>query len=95
MRQMITRIDDELHARVKAKAEAEGRSVNEFVTELLKAAVDRPESRAERKRRLLAEGKIVSFAPEGPVPTREQLDEVLKGSGTAVSEALDWSRGKW
>ncbi|UQS27090.1 type II toxin-antitoxin system HicB family antitoxin [Amycolatopsis thermalba] len=95
MRQMITRIDDELHARVKAKAEAEGRSVNEFVTELLKAAVDRPESRAERKRRLLAEGKIVSFAPEGPVPTREQLDEVLKGSGTAVSEALDWSRGEW
>ncbi|NIH78703.1 FitA-like ribbon-helix-helix domain-containing protein [Amycolatopsis viridis] len=95
MRQMITRLDDELHARVKAKAEAEGRSVNEFVTEVLKAAVDRPEARQERKRRLLAEGKLVAFAPEAPVPSREQLDALLRGSGTAVSEALDWSRGEW
>ncbi|GAA3822932.1 HicB-like protein involved in pilus formation [Amycolatopsis thermoflava] len=95
MRQMITRLDDDLHARVKAKAEAEGRSVNEFVTEILKAAVDRPESRRERKQRLLADGKLVAFAPDGPVPTRAQLDEALRGSGTSVSEALDWTRGEW
>jgi plasmid stability protein len=92
---MITRLDDELHARVKARAEAEGRSVNEFVTEILRTAVEETESRQERKQRLLAEGKLVAFEPDGPVPTREQLDEVLRGSGTSVSEALNWSRGEW
>lgn len=29
---LITRVDDELHARLKAKAEAEGRSMNDLIT---------------------------------------------------------------
>ncbi|MBB2934568.1 plasmid stability protein [Amycolatopsis bartoniae] len=92
---MITRLDDDLHARLKLKAESEGRSVNEFVTEVLKAAVDKAETPQEWKRRLLAEGKLVAFEPEGPVPTRAELDELMRGTGTAVSEALDWTRGEW
>ncbi|WP_027942959.1 toxin-antitoxin system HicB family antitoxin [Amycolatopsis taiwanensis] len=95
MKQMITRLDDELHARIKAMAEAEGRSVNEFVTETLRAAVDRKETPQERHRRLRREGKIISFKPEGPVPSREELEELMRGSGTAVSEALEWTRGEW
>ena len=94
MRQLITRLDDDLHARVKAKAEAEGRSMNEFVTETLKVAVGKTETREEWHKRMLAEGKAVAFAPEGPVPTREELAEMMRGTGTAVSAALEWSRGE-
>lgn len=92
---MITRLDDELHARVKAKAEAEGRSVNELVTELLRAAVEAEESPTELKQRLIAEGKLMSFEPEGVAPGRDELEQKSQGWGTAVSEALDWTRGEW
>ena len=92
---MITRLDDELHAQIKAKAEAEGRSVNEFVTTTLRAAVERKETPQEWHRRLRREGKIISFKPEGPVPGHEELERLSRGSGTAVSEALDWTRGEW
>lgn len=95
MKQLITRIDDDLHAKVKAKAAAEGRSVNDLVTGLLEAAVQQDETREEWHRRMIAEGKLIAFEPEGPVPSREELAERSRGWGTAVSEALDWTRGEW
>lgn len=95
MRQLITRLDDDLHARVKAKAEADGRSMNEFVTETLKAAVGREETREEWHKRMLAEGKIIVFEPESPAPGRDELEKMSRGWGTAVSEALEWTRGEW
>ncbi|WP_285476429.1 hypothetical protein [Amycolatopsis sp. NBRC 101858] len=45
--------------------------------------------------RLVAEGKLLTFAPEGPVPSLDEIEELSRGWGTAVSEALDWTRGKW
>ncbi|TNC21278.1 FitA-like ribbon-helix-helix domain-containing protein [Amycolatopsis alkalitolerans] len=95
MRQMIARLDDDLHARVKAKAEAEGRSMNEFVVETLKAAVDKEETREEWRKRMLAAGKVIVFEPENPAPGRDELEKMSRGWGTAVSEALDWTRGDW
>ena len=92
---MITRLDDELHARLKAKAQAEGRSDNELVTEVLKAAVSEQESPLEWHRRLVAEGKLVTFTPEGEAPGHDELERLSAGWGTAVSEALDQSRGEW
>lgn len=92
---MITRLDDELHAQLKAKAQAEGRSVNELVTEVLKAAVSEPESPQEWRRRLVAEGKLITFTPEGEAPGHGELERLSVGWGTAVSEALDQSRGEW
>ncbi|UOX88613.1 toxin-antitoxin system HicB family antitoxin [Amycolatopsis sp. FBCC-B4732] len=94
MKQLITRIDDELHTRLKAKAEAEGRSMNELVTELLRGAVAKTETRAEWKQRLVAEGKLITFEPEGEPPGHDELEELSRGWGTAVSEALDWTRGE-
>lgn len=58
-------------------------------------AVWRTETPREWHRRLLREGKIVAFEPDGPVPSREELERLSRGSGTAVSEALDRTRGEW
>jgi plasmid stability protein len=95
VKQLITRIDDELHARLKARAEAEGRSMNDLVTEALRGVVAKTETRAEWKRRLIAEGKVITFDTEGEAPGHDELEELSRGWGTAVSEALDWTRGEW
>ncbi|MFI5587991.1 hypothetical protein ACIA5G_23260 [Amycolatopsis sp. NPDC051758] len=34
-------------------------------------------------------------APAAPVLSRDELEELSRGWGTAVSEALDWTRGEW
>jgi antitoxin FitA len=95
VKQLITRIDDELHARLKALAEAQGRSMNDLVTEALRAVVAKTETRAEWKRRLIAEGKVVHVEPPPRVPTLDEIEDLSRGWGTAVSEALDWTRGEW
>jgi plasmid stability protein len=95
VKQLITRIDDELHARLKARAEAEGRSMNDLVTEVLRGAVAKAETRAEWSARLIAEGKLITFEPEAEAPGHDRLEELSRGWGTAVSEALDWTRGEW
>lgn len=94
MKQLITRIDDELHARLKAKAEAEGRSMNDLVTEALRGVVAKTETALERRNRLVAQGKLITFEPEGEAPGHDRLEELSRGWGTAVSEALDWTRGE-
>jgi plasmid stability protein len=95
VKQLITRIDDELHARLKARAEAEGRSMNDLVTEALRGVVAKTETPLERRNRLVAEGKLIDFKPEGEAPGHDKLEERSRGWGTAVSEALDWTRGEW
>lgn len=50
---------------------------------------------AEWRKRLAAEGKLLAFEPEGPVPSLDEIEELSRGWGTAVSEALDWTRGEW
>ncbi|MBO0840688.1 MAG: toxin-antitoxin system HicB family antitoxin [Sciscionella sp.] len=95
MKAIITRVDEELHAKIKAKAAAENRSVNDLVKGLLEAAVEHAESWQERRKRLIAEGKLVVYEPEGPAPGHDELERMSRGWGTAVSEALDWSRGEW
>jgi plasmid stability protein len=92
---LITRIDDELHARLKARAEAEGRSMNDLVTEALQGIVRQTETPRQRKDRLLAEGKLVYVEPPAKVATLDEIEELSSGWGTAVSEALDWTRGEW
>ncbi|WIV61177.1 hypothetical protein [Amycolatopsis nalaikhensis] len=49
----------------------------------------------ERRNRLVAEGKLLTYEPEGPVPSLDEIEELSRGWGTAVSEALDWTRGEW
>jgi antitoxin FitA len=95
VKQLISRIDDELHALLKARAAAEGRSLNDLVAASLWAVVRQTETPRQRKERLLAEGKLVSFQPDGEAPGHDELEKRSRGWGTAVSEALDWTRGEW
>jgi len=98
MRQLITRIDDHLHERLKRVAKHQGRSVNSLVTETLSKAVDdldQPETPAELKRRLLKEGRaVVPPQPDHPVD-REAAIAATKGWGTIVSEQLERDRDHW
>ncbi|UOZ07642.1 toxin-antitoxin system HicB family antitoxin [Amycolatopsis sp. WQ 127309] len=89
MKQLITRIDDELHARLKARAEAEGRSMNDLVTEALRVVVAQGESPLERRDRLIAEGKLLAFEPEGEAPGHDKLEELSRGWGP-----IRWNRGE-
>ncbi|MBB4688541.1 FitA-like ribbon-helix-helix domain-containing protein [Amycolatopsis jiangsuensis] len=95
MRQLITRIDDELHARLKARAAAEGRTLNDLVTEALQGALLHEESPQQWKERLRQQGKLVSFEPAREPVGLDELERRSQGWGTAVSEALDWTRGEW
>jgi hypothetical protein len=38
---------------------------------------------------------LLTFEPEGPAPSLDEIEELSRGWGTAVSEALDWTRGEW
>jgi hypothetical protein len=95
MRQLITRIDDELHRRLKQKARDEGRSMNSLVTEALVEAVADHETPLERlDRRAAAAG--ITFVhgppPEGPVPTWEELD--AENRGARVSDLIERDRAE-
>lgn len=101
MKQILTRVDDELHARLKRRAEAEGRSMNDLVTRALEQAVDEGASPRERLRaRAAALGMLAE--PSGPVSapselsreeSRQRLIDQLRGAGDAILEGLEWSRG--
>jgi plasmid stability protein len=95
MRQLIARIDDDLHRRLKERAAREGRSLNDLVTEALAAAAD-DESAAFRRR--LDRSGLRVLPPGPPVPgprvdpdqgdDPDDLDDADLGSGDAVLEAL-------
>ena len=92
VRQLITRISDELHQKLKRKAAAEGRSMNALVTDALEDAVTETE-RERYFRQLEEEGRrYIPPQPENP-PGLDAVIEATRGMGTAVSEALDEGRG--
>ena len=92
MRQLIARIDDDLHRRLKERAAREGRSLNDLVTEALAAAAD-DESAAFRRR--LDRSGLRVLPPGPPVPGQrvdpdqgDDPDDGELGAGDAVLEAL-------
>ncbi|MGH3728908.1 MAG: toxin-antitoxin system HicB family antitoxin [Micromonosporaceae bacterium] len=92
MRQLIARIDDDLHARLRAEAAAQGRSLNSLVAETLAAAVGTPDPRRRLRERVRAMGLLyVPPQPENP-PSREEMLRANRGSGGALSEALEEER---
>jgi antitoxin FitA len=89
VRQLITRIDDDLHGRLKARAAAEGRSVNSLVVEALRALTsseDTPRA-ALRARADRSGARVVPPAP-ARVPSRRTVATATRGAGSAASEAL-------
>lgn len=94
VRQLLTRIDDDLHERVRARALAEGRSVNAVVADLLADWVAETDPRAALRARLAREGRlVVPEAPEG-VAGYDEVLEANRGSGSAVGDALAAERSR-
>jgi plasmid stability protein len=97
MRQLITRIDDKLHARLKARAAAEGRSVNSLVTDLLADGLSGQSGRDRLREQIEAAGLRVVVPPPPPRGrrlSREEVIDLTRGWGTAVTEALDADRAR-
>jgi antitoxin FitA len=92
MKQMITRLDDELHARIKAQADAEGRSVNELVVQVLSRALGNAGSRDGVRERARATGRLVVPAPPAETADLDEVIESTRGLGTAVGAALEEER---
>lgn len=95
VRQLIARVDDELHARLKARAAAEGRSLNDLVCEVLAASVSHRLTRQDVRARAKAAGLLVQPPrPQRPI-SRKQALESTRGLGSTASSALETDRGEW
>jgi plasmid stability protein len=91
VRQLITRIDDDLHERLKARAAAEGRSMNAYVADVLTRAV-RSGNDTSIRERLAREGLLATPPRPAGAPTRDDVVALTRGAGTAASEALERDR---
>ena len=92
MRQLITRIDDQLHERLRARAAAEGRSVNSLVKELLDIALSGGDERARVAARIQAAGLQIVPRPERPPPSRDVAIAATRGAGQVATAALTADR---
>jgi plasmid stability protein len=88
VRQLITRIDEDLHRRLKRRAAAEGRSVNAMVGDLLRAAADTGNERDLVRARLRALGRLATIPGPRKAISREAAIALTRGAGTAASQAL-------
>lgn len=93
VRQLIARIDDDLHARLKARAKAEGRPLNALVTEALEAIVARPIDKAAVLRRRIAKAGLLAQTPQPSDPplAPDELHALTRGKGT-VSDLVALQR---
>jgi plasmid stability protein len=94
VRQLITRVDDELHRELKRRATAEGRSVNALVTELLRTAVVRQDPRELVRARMRALGRRANIPRPRNAPSLDTVEKLTRGLGTRASEALEADRGR-
>jgi antitoxin FitA len=93
MRQLIARIDDELHDRLKARAAAERRSLNSLVQELLVQGLPADERERVRARAETSGLRVVPRRERRP-PSREAAIAATRGAGRAASEALAAERAR-
>ncbi|MGH2731775.1 MAG: FitA-like ribbon-helix-helix domain-containing protein [Actinomycetota bacterium] len=92
MRQLITRVDEDLHRRLKERAAVERRSVNALVTELLTRALAGTDEPARVRARAEAAGLRV-IPPPGLHPlSRDAAIAATRGAGSVASVALATER---
>jgi len=95
MKQIITRVDDELAVALKGRAAMAGESVNTYVTRLLRVAVAGPDSsRQMRKAAAIADGRVMARPdpPEGPAPWRLDLKTAVTTPAGYAAGLLDDDR---
>lgn len=74
VKQLITRIDERLHRRLKDRAAIQGRSMNAVVTDLLEKGLSADDERARFRARVKEMGLLYEPPePKGTVPTHEEL----------------------
>lgn len=88
MSQLIARIDDELHEQLKARAAAEGRSLNALVNDVLSHAVSAWTEKSRVRAELASKGTLVVPTPPPAAPSREAAIAATAGAGNAASAAL-------
>jgi hypothetical protein len=99
MRQIITRVDDDLHARLKQRAAEEGVSLNAFVVDALETALEAGPSTPRERLRRRAKRLGIEFVkrPPGTPPPdderRDRLIESLRDVHITDEELLEWMRG--
>ncbi len=68
--------------------------MNAVVTAILEEAIRPLTARARYREQLRAEGRLYEPpAPTGPVPSRDEAIDGMRGLGKAVIEALEADRG--
>ncbi|MCP9491458.1 MAG: toxin-antitoxin system HicB family antitoxin [Solirubrobacteraceae bacterium MAG38_C4-C5] len=96
MKQLIARIDDDLHARLKQRAAFEGRSLNALVTETLEgAAPPREETPQAWLRRRAHERGVRLLGPADQPSDPAELDRVIeanRGLGPFIDEFIEEDR---
>ncbi|MFC9694841.1 toxin-antitoxin system HicB family antitoxin [Kribbella sp. NPDC056951] len=97
MRQLLLRVPDDLHARLTARAQQEGQSVNALATELLDHVIEEDSASVRRRLRAKAHQLGVLAEPHAPRRTlspaarRAALDSA-RGLGQVVDEILEDGR---
>lgn len=88
VKQLLLRVPDELHGRLKARAVRAGRSVNAVATEILDAAVDADEG--DRRTRLQARATALGvLQPTSAPPVRPARRHRILASTRGLGPVLD------
>ena len=106
MKQLLLRVDDELHARLAAQARALGKSVNALANEILGLGID-PTNLTRRQRlelKLMALGeirgkvetepKLAPISPDELAALRNRALASMRGIGPIADELIDYERGE-
>ena len=88
LRQLITRIDEDLHRRLKRRAAFQGLSVNAMVSGLLRSLVDSQDERQLVRARLRALGRLAYVPRPRRLVSHDAAIATTRGLGKAASEAL-------
>jgi plasmid stability protein len=88
VRQLLARIDDDLHRRLKQRAAVEGRSMNAMISDILRRAVVPHDQRELVRARLRALGRLADVPPPRKAPSRAAALRLARGTGSTVSDAL-------
>jgi antitoxin FitA len=102
MKQLLLRVDDDLHAELTAQARDAGRSVNALAKDILAIGIsgDTASRKDRLKLRLVSVGVVgqhVGKADTAPIPThnselRDRAIDSMRGAGQIIDNILDGER---
>ncbi|HEU5127586.1 MAG TPA: toxin-antitoxin system HicB family antitoxin [Glycomyces sp.] len=101
MKQLLLRVDDELHARLSARAKSERRSVNAIANDILSVVREDDRRSLEERVKARAAGLGILAPPLQPVENTEDIDELraraiesMRGAGPVIDAILDEDRDR-